>query len=619
MTAVLDKLGQLAEELLDYLQPAEARELEHWLKDLEPVQETASREAPTEAIAWLRRMWPEHFSLPFGEHHKTFWAKMFALTPDVKPPAEVDVWSRGGGKTTNCEALSAMIGVRGIRPYGLYVRRTQERADDAVTNIAALLEAQSIADHYPLHARRFIGKFGNPGAWRRNRVRTAGGFTMDALGLDTAARGVKIEADRPSFMVFDDIDELLDGPHITAKKLQIIKHSIIPAGDAKRLAIVMVQNLILTDGIFSRLADGTADFLFDREVSGPIPALEAMKWQWQQDEKTKRRRPVITAGKATWAGQSLETCQKLVDDIGISAFLRECQHSVKSRAEGIALRYEPRRHTIKMDERQVHDLVGLGRVFGGIDFGHWRFGFTLWAVDRNPIVYRIDEYFAQNLEGERNLAERARAIHELCESHGITDKMIPIWGDAANPTDINELNQAWARGWHDDDGKVVKSKLRCVAVARENKIRKTSIDRLNRLLDTNCLKFVELAPYEWRHAMNAGNIEGTPMTGSRLLWEIEHWSFVVPKPGEPQEQDADDDTADGADMLSSARYATMSWWSAAKPELDFGVHKDDVAFPINYEKGVLTEPRHAIDEYKESLGGGRRAPAVTAPRLRGRA
>ena len=611
-------LASYSQALIEELEPTERAEVAHYLSALAPLMETG-KQAPADPLERVRLLWPQHFSKPFAGHHVEFWRDVDGVRLMDKPQAAVYAWSRGGAKTTSLEVAAADLGCRGRRKYILYVRRTQDRADDAVGNVAALLEAPSVAEYYPSHAQRYVGKFGRPGAWRRNRVRTAGGFTVDALGLDTAARGVKIEAQRPDAIFFDDIDEKLDGPHITAKKLDIIKHTILPTG-ASNVWIVFVQNLVLRDGIAAQLTDGRADFLLNRKGSGPVPAIEGLRWQWVASPATGIRRAVITDGQATWAGQDLGVCQQQIDDWGISAFLREAQHAVKTRVEGVALRFEPG-HRVQLTHDQATAIVGMGRVFGGMDFGAWRFAFTLWAVDREGLVYRLDEYFAQRLPGQQSISDRARAVHELCADYGLADRMVPVWGDSANPTDIHEFNLAMRRGWEtevdDDEGhrKTVHivSKLRILAVAQAKKARKTSVDRINDLLDRRQLRFCALAPYEWRHGMTAENPEGTILTGSRLEWEMERWSFPVPVPGEVQHQDPDDETADGADMVASMRYAVMSAQALipALKERDFGRYEDDRAKPIEYERQRIGEPPHAVDELLEV----RRR--VEAPRLRG--
>lgn len=580
----------------------------------------AQRFAPTTALAWFQRMWPNHFTVEPADYHREFAESIFRLKLEDAPDPEAKVWPRGTGKTTWCEAAVAATGARGTRRYWLYVRRTQQRADDAVTNVAALLEADTIAEHYPEHARRYVGKFGRPGAWRRNRVRTAGGFTVDAIGLDTAARGVKIENQRPDGIIFDDFDEKLDGPHITAKLLDIIKYSIIPAG-TPNVCIILVQNLIIRHGIMSQVVDRVGDFLHNCRVSGPVPAIRGLQWEWRVGDNGVRR-AVITGGTATWQGLSVEKCQQLVDKIGIAAFLKECQHAVKTRVEGVALHFAPE-HKVQLSHEQKCALAGM-RVFGGIDFGIWRFAFVLYAVDRAGVVYRLDEYFAQRLPGETSLGERARAIHQLVAGYGLEDKTIPIWGDAANQTDIHEINQAFRRGWdetvEDREGRKkavlhVVSKIRVLPVRQANKARKTAVERINQLLDTNRLRFCELSPYEWRLGMTADNPEGTVMRGSRLEWEMENWSFPLPKPGEPQDQDPDDETADGADACAAQRYAIMSAWAVlpAPAALDFGRIEDDRTQSMDYERGQLVEVPHAVDLLREPA---RRTPIVRTPRLR---
>jgi hypothetical protein len=583
--------------------------------------EDAKELAPASAMLWFRKMWPTHFAIEPSDYHREFADSAFAVKLEDAPDPEAKVWPRGAGKTTWCEAVTAMVGARGTRKYVLYVRRTQSRADDAVTNVAALLEASTIERYYPQHARRYINKFGKPGAWRRNRLRTHGGFTVDAIGLDTAARGVKIEDQRPDLIIFDDFDEKLDGQHITAKLLDIIKYSIIPAG-APNAWIVLVQNLITKHGVMAQLVEREGDFLHDRKLSGPIPAIRGLKWQWQPDPKTGIRRAVITAGEATWSGQSIEKCQKLIDKIGIAAFLKECQHAVKTRVEGVALHWDPSVHREVLTHEEKCAIVAMGRCFGAIDFGIWRFAFILYAVDRAGIVHRIDEYFAQRLPGQTSLGERAREIHYICQSYGI-ERTIPIWGDAANQTDIHEVNQAWRRGWDETYGdrearkqvEHVISKLRVLPVKQANKQRKTAIERVNQLLDSHRLKFCELPAYEWRLGMTSDNPEGVVKLGSRLEWEMENWSFPIPKPGEPQEQDADDETADGADMCAAQRYAIMSVWATlpAPATIEFGVVSDDQAEAINYERGTFMEAPHAVDILREPT---RRTPSVRTPRPR---
>lgn len=547
--------------------------------------------APEAWEPWVRTLFPKYVKHPFAPRHEELWEWAWLIEKGVRPDvAFVAVWCRGGAKSTSAELLTVSLGVRGKRKYGLYVRETQDQADGSVGNIATMLESRSVERHYPEHADRRVGKFGNSRGWRRERIMTAGGFTVDAMGLDTAARGAKVDEDRPDFIVLDDIDGKLDTPATTAKKIALITTSILPAG-SEDCGILAIQNLIIPDGFFSRLVDGRADYLARRKVSGPHPAILFRKtaerkkfWAWKRDDRTGTRRAVIVAGSATWAGQDIETCQRQIDDWGISAFEKEAQHEVKRTQESLALKFEPRRHLEDLEDAPLIEQLksGAWRPFGGLDFGAWRFAFILRAVDPVGRVHQVAEYFQQR-GATQNHDTHARALDAIAVHYACPK--LRVWGDAANAQDITELNRALKR---------IKSKVRVVPVAQENKIRRTSIDRINDLLDKDALfyrrgvtRYVTdvLAQLDWPNPEdpNGPTIKrepddflvwrlghnvtsaGEPQEGSRLLWEVEHWGYPIPVEGEAQEQDPDDSgTADGADCVAADRYGIMSWLRPGK-------------------------------------------------------
>ena len=276
---------------------------------------------------WLAELFGEYAG-SFGDHHALFWEWVWSIEHGSRPRPFVAIWPRGGAKSTSAELASVALGARGRRRYVLYVSATQEQADDHVSNIAALLEAQTVETYYPELASRLVGKFGNPKGWRRNRVRTSAGFTVDAVGLDTAARGIKLEDTRPDLLLFDDLDGVHDTAATVDKRITTITHSLIPAGSLD-VAILAIQNLVHPDGVFAQLADNRADFLADRIVSGPIPALRNIATE-QRDGRI-----VIVAGVPTWPGQDLARCQEMVSDMGLTAFMSECQHDVTVPAGGM--------------------------------------------------------------------------------------------------------------------------------------------------------------------------------------------------------------------------------------------------------------------------------------------
>lgn len=291
---------------------------------------------------WLSRVTPAHVGATgeesvveaealFGEHHREFWTWLWSIEPEVRPDPYVAIWPRGGAKSTSAELAAAALGCRRKRTYGLYVCRTQSQADDHVGNVASILEGQGVATFYPLMAERLVGKYGSSKGWRRNRIRTASGFTIDAIGLDTAARGVKLDEQRPDFMVFDDLDHHDDSPQATKALIDTLTKALIPAGSSD-LAIIAIQNLVHRDGVFARMADGRAKFLARRIVSGPKPALVGLVTE-HQVQPDGSGRDVIVAGDPTWQGQTVQHCQEQIDDMGLTAFLAEVQHDV-ARREG---------------------------------------------------------------------------------------------------------------------------------------------------------------------------------------------------------------------------------------------------------------------------------------------
>lgn len=580
---------------------------------------------PKDWREWLSALWPRHFSKPLAQHHVDYWRWILSIQLGVPADPFVGVFPRGGGKTTMAEGGIGALGLRGKRKFALLVSDTGKQADEKVTNVSVMFEDASVERFYPEHAERQLGKWGQSKGWTQTTLHTAGGFTVRALGLDTAARGIKWGADRPDIIIFDDIDGLFDTPAKVAKKLSIIKQTILPAGSPD-CAIMVIQNLIHADSVVSQIIDGRAEILSRRTVVGPIPAIRDLKWEWRVNDKGIREAK-ITGGRPSWVGQPVSTCEKQMSEWSPEAFLREAQHEVKGGRQGVALRYVPSRHDVMMTDDECRTLAAKRRCFGGVDFGEWRFAFQLFAVDEGGVPTRIDELFSQR----QGLSARAREIHEICAYYGI--EQMPIWGDAANPQDIRELNEAFARGWDIEpmecglygidtrtlskpqlEGKEpihVASRLRCHAVLMGNKARGVGVARINNALDQERLRF-RIDPdgkhptYSWRMGWSTTN-SGVEMIGSRSIWEMQNWSYPIVKPGEPQPQDPDDKTADGGDMMAAKRYALMSFWGKGKVATNV-IIKDlaDRAESYDHQSRKFREPSHEIDELLE--GGGRRAP-----------
>lgn len=358
---------------------------------------------------WLEQKFPEAVKSGFAEHHEEYWNWLWEIESESDPSPFIGIWPRGGGKSTAAELGAAALGIRGKRKYVLYIRDTQDRADDSVSNIAALLGQAGID--------RDVNKYGQSRGWRRNRIRASNGFTVDALGLDVAGRGVKLENQRPDVIIFDDIDARHDGTRATEKKLATITDSLLPAG-TDNVAVLGIQNLIIPNGIFSRLADRRADFLTRRIVSGPHPAVRDLQTEKRLDPDGSLR-DVIVGGVASWAGQSLAACQRLVERLGLSAFIRECQHQVREREGALWTRdilNETRvgahpslkRVVVAIDPSGGVDEIGIiGAGRGHDDHAYTiadesqpgRLGPNNWAARAVDLYYRLE---ADNIVAEKN-------------------------------------------------------------------------------------------------------------------------------------------------------------------------------------------------------------------------
>lgn len=228
------------------------------------------------------------------------------------------------------ELAVVKIGGDLIRNYAWYISETQDQADTHLLSIADVLESKVVSTYYPLLSQRQIGKYGNSRGWRRERLWAANGFIIDAIGFDTARRGARIAEHRPGLMVFDDIDGKMDSPKIVKKKISILTSTLLPAG-SEDLAVMFLQNMVHSNSIASQLAEDRADFLKDRVLSGPDPAVEDLHYEYNEE----RRRYIILKGTPTWKGQDLKVAEDQLNEWGPTAFKEEAQHDVKEQLGGV--------------------------------------------------------------------------------------------------------------------------------------------------------------------------------------------------------------------------------------------------------------------------------------------
>lgn len=335
-------------------------------------------------VTWLTTLFPETVSAGFAPHHLDFWGWVWSLRRGVRPPPFVAIWPRGGAKSSSAELGVIAAGALRTRRYVLYVSATQDLADKHIADIARRLESDAIARYYPGIGQREISKYGISRGWSGSRLRTRAGLMIDALGLNAAVRGLKSGDARPDLIVLDDIDHLHDSPATTAAKIETITSSILPARSTDG-AVLAVQNLIAPDSIFSRLAgvsEHTVDFLADRIVSGPHPAVDGLVTEQREG------RTVITHGRALWQGQDLQACQDAIDTYGLTAFLRESQHEVSEPDGGMFSHIDFRHCDLSDVPELVETIVAVDPAVTDTDQSDSH-GIQVDGVAEDGTIYRL--------------------------------------------------------------------------------------------------------------------------------------------------------------------------------------------------------------------------------------
>lgn len=365
---------------LRYLTPEERAELDALL--IAPVLNDDWR-------GWLANHCAAYITAGFAPRHERLWTWLAALRHGDSIDPLVEVWPRGGAKSTTVELGITWLAQRLTRRFVLYVSATQDQADVHVASIATVMES--------LNVRRALSVYGHSKGWRRQQLRTADGFNVAAFGLDGGARGVKLDQCRPDLIIFDDVDARHDSQETVGKKIETITQTLIPAGSSD-CAVLFIQNLVHRNSIASRLANNTADFLLTRRPVSVEIAVEGLQFERElREDGTARYR--VTGGTPTWEGQDLAVATRQMNDWGRLAFLREAQQRVGDTEDGLWNRtrdIEPFRVTapptltrvgvgIDPSATATGDMAGV--VVAGIDArGH---GYVLddRSVQGSPLVW----------------------------------------------------------------------------------------------------------------------------------------------------------------------------------------------------------------------------------------
>jgi hypothetical protein len=367
---------------------------------------------------WIAKYFPHVASRPMGPRHEKLWAWLEALAPGIRPPPRVEVWPRGGGKSSTTELGTVRVGAKLTRRFVLYVCGTQDQADYHTQSIASLF------DH--LGAEPLLNKMGRPRGWRRDQLRTANGFNLAGFGVEGAQRGIKVDQYRPDLIIIDDIDSEDDSLDAVIKKFRGLRTAVLPTGSPD-CAVVYVQNMVQSNGVMAQLVDLRADFLLDRDIPTIEPAVYNLKYHTEDRGPGLPPLYRVDSGQPTWEGQNLQVVENQINTWGFDAFMREAQHDVR-RAGDLFFRNFDGIHEDR-DGRHIcapFDVPIAWNFFGGLDWGYDApFCFLLFAVNTEGQIFVIREILERRMENK----DQAKAIVKLLGSLGISKSACPIYAD----------------------------------------------------------------------------------------------------------------------------------------------------------------------------------------------
>src|SRR6267154_4486437 len=89
---------------------------------------------------WLPQNFPRICKSPLAPRHISLWDWFDNLRPNVRPRPRVEVWPRGGAKSSVGELGCTYVGLKGTRKFVLYVSGTQDQADKHIVDISTHME-----------------------------------------------------------------------------------------------------------------------------------------------------------------------------------------------------------------------------------------------------------------------------------------------------------------------------------------------------------------------------------------------------------------------------------------------------------------------------------------------
>lgn len=201
------------------------------------------------ASQWNQKFLPHYFGkFPPADFHADLDRDLSRLHT-TRHTRRSYIAPRGGAKSTWCTLAYALrAALEGWEPYTLILSDSSDQADQLLGHVKDELESNThIAEVY-------IGAAGEGPEWKQSRIRLRNGSLIESLGRGKKVRGRRNRSERPSLVIFDDIqsNEDIDSPVKRQRAWAWATREVMPAGD-ERTNFLSVGSAIHREAVSVRL------------------------------------------------------------------------------------------------------------------------------------------------------------------------------------------------------------------------------------------------------------------------------------------------------------------------------------------------------------------------------
>jgi hypothetical protein len=311
-----------------------------------------------------------------------------------------------------------------VTGYCLYVSGTKNKVRGHAISIESLLSSSKILEYYPALQQVKEGLAGQSKGWTRDFIYTKAGYVFHFISLDEGIAGANIDTVRPTLIIPDDVDDREASAVISENRMRVLTRAVLPTRQHNTL-VFWAQNLINRHTVLYAIWTGKQRVLALRANTQPVPAFLNLEVQLQTHNGIPR--DVIISGTPTWPWYDLKRAQEEIDNIGLDAFLSECQHDVdQDRADAVVPEYDDSVHIITWDEfnalyrlpvhnrdvpRHWRRYVGHDWGSSGAEAGHANVvGWVSVAAANSPLPGTAFCYHVKSFPGSTLAGTVARAI-----------------------------------------------------------------------------------------------------------------------------------------------------------------------------------------------------------------